>query len=361
MSHPPKQGFRQNEASESSGTDWIDRLDEETQDRVVAILDRYLVDLENGRSPSLELIVAEYPELAGPLRASLESIRMLNRVQGPGDTSNGGTTASLALTQSQSVNGYQIGRQLGRGAMGVVYAAKQEPMGNEVAIKFLETQGMSNQSSIERFRREARAAESLNHPSIVPVYHIGSEGGRHYYTMKLIDGTALSQRIDIAFQRNANSKTTPPAGAEYYQTLAKEMANVADALHAAHTMGIVHRDIKPSNLLIDSSDHVWITDFGLAHVEDGLNLTYSGDIIGTFQYMSPEQASGKRERVDCRSDIYSFGATLYELFTGHSPFSGMDRGEILSRIRTSEPLRPTAYNRNFAARSRNDHSTGHAT
>lgn len=231
--------------------------------------------------------------------------------------------------------------------MGVVYAATQEPMGNEVAIKFLETQGISNQSSIERFRREALAAESLNHPNIVPVYHIGCANGRHYYTMKLIDGTSLSQRIETAFHRNSNSQPTPPSDAEFYRGLAKEMANVADALHAAHTMGIVHRDIKPSNLLIDSSSHVWITDFGLAHVEDGLNLTYSGDIIGTFQYMSPEQASGKRERVDCRSDIYSFGATLYELFTGHSPFSGMDRGEILNRIQTSEPLRPAAYNRNL--------------
>jgi eukaryotic-like serine/threonine-protein kinase len=347
VSHPPKPGLHRNEVSEPSGTDWIDRLDTETQDRVVAILDRYLVDLENGRCPSVESIVAEYPELAGPLRSSLESIRMLNRVQGTGDSNIAGTAATLGLNSLQNVDGYQIGRQLGRGAMGVVYAATQEPMGNEVAIKFLETQGMNNQSSIERFRREARAAESLNHPNIVPVYHIGCENGRHFYTMKLIDGTSLSQRIDAAFHRNANLQTTLPPGSEFYQKLANEMAHVADALHAAHTMGIVHRDIKPSNLLIDSSDHVWITDFGLAHVEDGLNLTYSGDIIGTFQYMSPEQASGKRERIDCRSDIYSLGATLYELFTGHSPFSGMARGEILSRIQSSEPLRPAAYNRNL--------------
>jgi len=347
VSHPPNQDFNYHRSSEPSGTDWIDRLDTEMQECVVAILDRYLGDLENGRRPSVESIVAEYPELAAPLRSSLESIRLLNRVHGTDDSNSNGTKASLGLSSSQTVEGFQIGRQLGRGAMGVVYAAMQTPMGNEVAIKFLETQGISNQSSIERFRREARAAESLNHPSIVPVYHIGCENGRHYYTMKLIDGTSLSQRIDAAFHRNNKLQTTPPSDAEFYQKMASEMANVADALHAAHTMGIVHRDIKPSNLLIDSSDHVWITDFGLAHVEDGLNLTYSGDIIGTFQYMSPEQASGKRERVDCRSDIYSFGATLYELFTGHSPFSGLNRGEILSRIQTSEPLRPTAYNRNL--------------
>ena len=339
-------------------TDWIDQLDDAMQDRVVAILDQYLVELEAGGQPSVESILAEYPELAGPLRSSLESIRLLNCVHIASDDSNARNRVNpLIGAQPTSISGFEIGRELGRGAMGVVYAAKIESTESEVAIKFLESQGVRDQGCIERFRREARAAESLNHPSIVPVYHIGCENGRHFYTMKLIDGASLSHSIDVSYQRSPNSK--PELGRnsigsgsltttiEYYQTLAKEMAKVADALHAAHTMGIVHRDIKPSNLLMDSTGHIWITDFGLAHVEDGLNLTYSGDIIGTFQYMSPEQASGKRERIDSRSDIYSLGATLYELFTGHAPFSGMDRAQILQRIQTVEPLRPKAYNRDL--------------
>ena len=358
MSHPRNQDSKVFTLVDPSETDWIDRLDEAMQDKVVAILDLYLVELENGGHPSIESIVAEYPELERPLRSSLESIRLLNRVHGAsGELEIGDSAALPTWTHPKKVCGFEIGRELGRGAMGVVYAAKLESTGGEVAIKFLDSQGVRDQGCIERFRREARAAESLNHPSIVPVYDIGCDHGRHYYTMKLIDGAPLSHTIDIAFHRNSSSIRSMPsdfrelnsvsATGEYYRNLAKEMAKVADALHAAHTMGVVHRDFKPSNLLMDSTGHIWITDFGLAQVEDGLSLTYTGDIIGTFQYMSPEQASGKRERVDFRSDIYSLGATLYELFTGHAPYSGMDRAEILQRIQTAEPLRPIAYNRNL--------------
>ena len=358
MSQLRKQDSRFYAAVMPTETDWIDQLDAAMQDKVVAILDQYLVELETGGQPSAELILAENPDLAGPLRSSLESIRLLNNVHVESDDSNTRIGSNPWMgTHPISVSGFQIGRELGRGAMGVVYAAKHESTENEVAIKFLESQGVRDQGCIERFRREARAAESLNHPNIVPVYHIGSENGRQYYTMKLIDGASLSHSIDDSFQRTSDSKrelgrnsigfASLPTTVEYYQTLAIEMAKVADALHAAHSMGIVHRDIKPSNLLVDSTGHIWITDFGLAHVDDGLNLTYSGDIIGTFQYMSPEQASGKRERIDSRSDIYSFGATLYELFTGHAPFSGMDRAEILQRIQTVEPLRPKAFNRDL--------------
>lgn len=355
MSHSRNQGSKVFTLVDPSETDWIDRLDEAMQDRVVALLDKYLVELENGGHPSIESIVAEYPELARPLRSSLESIRLLNRVHGASDDSHASPPVFPMRTHPKSVGEFELGRELGRGAMGVVYAAKMASTGSEVAIKFLDSQGVRDQGGIERFRREARAAESLNHPSIVPVYHIGCDNGRHYYTMKLIDGASLSHTIDTAFHRNSNTIRVGPSNSsklnspvptgEYYRSLANEMAKVADALHAAHTMGVIHRDIKPSNLLMDSTGHVWITDFGLAHVEDGLNLTYSGDIIGTFQYMSPEQASGKRERVDFRSDIYSLGATLYELFTGNAPYSGMDRAEILRRIQTAEPLRPLAYNR----------------
>ncbi len=358
MSLLRKQDSRVFASGISTETDWIDQLDEATQYKVVAILDDYLVELEKGSRPSVDSILAEYPELAGQLRSSLESISLLNKVHiasNDANTNNSGNP--LMVTQSLRIYGFQIGRELGRGAMGVVYAAKMESTGSEVAIKFLESHGVRDQGCIERFRREARAAESLNHPSIVPVYHIGCEDGRHYYTMKLIDGVSLSHSIDLSFQRNPSSQreleSNPiglghlPITIEHYRTLAKEMANVANALHEAHTMGIVHRDIKPSNLLMDSTGHIWITDFGLAHVEDGLNLTCTGDIIGTFQYMSPEQASGRRERIDFRSDIYSFGATLYELFTGHAPFSGMDRALILQCIQTAEPLRPTVYNRDL--------------
>jgi len=357
MSQPRNQGSKVFTLVDPSETDWIDRLDEAMQDRVVALLDQYLVELENGGHPSVESIVAEYPELAGPLRSSLESIRLLNRVHEASDDSYKPGPDIPTWTHPKNFGGFEIGRELGRGAMGVVYAAKLESTGSEVAIKFLESQGVHDQGCIERFRREARAAESLNHPSIVPVYHIGCDKGRNYYTMKLIDGVSLSKTIDIAF-RHSNSTSIPTSELArpnapsipdaYYRSLAKEMAKVADALHAAHTMGVIHRDIKPSNLLMDSTGHIWITDFGLAHVEDGLNLTYSGDIIGTFQYMSPEQASGKRELVDCRSDIYSLGATLYELFTGRAPYSDMDRAEILNCIQTTEPLRPITYNRNLS-------------
>ncbi len=348
MSSPRKTDSSVLKSVISSESDWIDRLDEATQYRVVAILDKYLVELENGGQPSIDAIVAEYPELDKPLRSSLESIRLLNKVHEGSDHSEILTIYSNHNPPSEAVvGGYVIGRELGRGAMGVVYAAKCEANAEEVAIKFLETKGIRDQGCIERFRREARAAESLNHPNIVPVYEIGYDQSKHFYTMKLIDGASLSHTIDATFNRIANSTECLPSNVEYYRHLAEAMSRVADALHAAHSTGIVHRDIKPSNLLMDTKGQIWITDFGLAHVDDGLNLTYTGDIIGTFQYMSPEQASGKRERIDIRSDIYSLGATLYELFTGFAPYAGLERAEILQRIQTAEPLRPTAYNRDL--------------
>ncbi len=340
-------------AVDSLDADWIDELDEATQERIVAVLDLYLTQIESGTLPSIDAIVAEHPDLEGPLRKSLESLRWLHEVpKPPNEQLHGSTVTDLTWTNPRVLDGYVIGRELGRGAMGVVYAARLESADHEVAIKVLDASGLNDRGRIARFRREARAAESLNHPSIVPVYQIGCAKGRHYYTMKLIAGESLALHIDRVFNRrpipeSVDGSTVPneePIPSQNrYQRLAGEMANVADALHAAHTTGIVHRDIKPSNVLMDTSGHLWITDFGLAHVDDGRSLTCSGDIIGTFQYMSPEQASGKQETIDRRSDIYSLGATLYELFTGHPPYSGLDPAEILQRIQSTEPVRPSTY------------------
>ena len=180
MSHSRNQGSKVFTLVDPSETDWIDRLDEAMQDRVVALLDQYLVELENGCHPSIESMVAEYPELAGPLRSSLQSIRLLNRVHGASDDSHVSPALFPMGTHPKSVGGFEIGRELGRGAMGIVYAAKMASTGSEVAIKFLDSQGGRDPGCIERFRREARAAESLNHPSIVPVYHIGCDKGSNF-------------------------------------------------------------------------------------------------------------------------------------------------------------------------------------
>ncbi len=313
-------------------------LKDEQQHRLVALLDSYLVEMENGRSPDREQLIAANPDLEVELREALESIDLLQRFELP-------TSAPLNLTPSNShrvwekpqrIGPYDIGEELGRGAMGVVYSATLRSTQTEVAIKVLLGTWSREKQRIERFQREARAAESLNHPNIIPVYDIGNEDGHYFYTMKRIEGESLSQFI-------SGQPRNPTAEDARFKKLAAWFAQVADALHAAHASGIVHRDVKPSNLLIDEQDHIWITDFGLAQIDDGATLTRSGDLVGTFQYMSPEQASGRPETVDRRTDIYSLGVTMFETFTGRQPFAELEAAQLIQAIRTLEPHRPRYY------------------
>ena len=250
---------------------------------------------------------------------------------------------------------YEILEEIGRGGMGVVYRARQRTLDRIVALKVLPLASLADSHQLTRFHNEARAAATLQHPHIVPVYSVGEERGVHYYAMQYIAGPTLAQMLEQLradeFPNAADSEreAAPQKGgiataiindrrsspATYCRSVAGWAWQVADALSNAHQHGILHRDIKPGNLLLDETGNIWITDFGLARLELGTTITSAGAVVGTLRYMSPEQAAGNSSIVDHRTDIYSLGVTLYEALTLQPAHAGNSRGELLQRIATS--------------------------
>jgi serine/threonine protein kinase/WD40 repeat protein len=231
---------------------------------------------------------------------------------------------------------YRIVREIGRGGMGIVYEAIQQKLGRSVALKVLPHGLFQTQCATTRFQREAAAAAGLHHTNIVPVYEAGEDNGTFYYAMQLIDGDGLDVvRNEIRRSRSGQS-VVRSAGDDYYHFVAEIGRQAASALHYAHDRGIVHRDVKPSNLILDQDGIVWLADFGLAKQLDS-GLTRSAAAPGTLRYMSPERFQGT---VDPSSDIYSLGATLYELLTLEPAFSSEDQLSLLEQIMRVEPRLP---------------------
>jgi serine/threonine protein kinase/Tfp pilus assembly protein PilF len=234
--------------------------------------------------------------------------------------------ASAALAPpaaaTERLGDYRILRELGRGAMGIVFEAVQESLGRRVALKVLPGNFALEPRRVERFYREARAAARVHHPSIIPVYEVGEADGTHYYAMEFIDGPSLSALIDEA--RRSEAKKARPGSSSgdpaYIGRVVAEMASLAEGLEKTHEHGLIHRDVKPSNILVDSTGRYVLVDFGLVREEAAETITRSGEMVGTLAYMSPEQVS--RHRVDARADVYSLGATLYEALTLRPPFEG---------------------------------------
>jgi tetratricopeptide (TPR) repeat protein len=271
---------------------------------------------------------------------------------------------------------FVIGRELGRGGMGVVYEAVQTSLNRKVALKVLRDAGCLPTSAVQRFHREAEAAAKLHHSNIVPIYTTGEQDGIHFYAMELIEGPSLDRVIRQL--RGAQPATPAPrvpdragdsapddpdatgpyvatpapslgsgsatstltSGDAYFDTVARMVAEVADALDYAHRNGVVHRDIKPSNLLLSPAGRLCVSDFGLARVTEQPGMTITGEMVGTPRYMSPEQIAAGRVPVDHRTDIYSLGATLYELLTLQAPFAAEHREQLLAQIINQEPRPP---------------------
>jgi tetratricopeptide (TPR) repeat protein len=342
------------------------------EDRVAEVVDAFMGEVHAGGRPDVEEYTRRHPEMASVLRQVLPALGVLGPAESGEGARDGGVPGRGCLGD------YRLLREVGRGGMGVVYEAEQVSLGRRVALKALPFAATMDPRHLQRFHNEARAAACLDHPHVVKVHAVGSDRGVHYYAMQFIDGVTLAEII-ARQQRPAPTQAGGPASAArgepttayapgpgpqartadgassatqpaprdraYYRRVAEWGIQAAEALEHAHGLGIVHRDVKPANLMLDAHGKLWVTDFGLARTAADSGLTLTGDLLGTLRYMSPEQALARHGLVDHRTDVYSLGATLYELLTLEPAFPGHDRAELLRQIAFEDPRPPRRLNR----------------
>jgi eukaryotic-like serine/threonine-protein kinase len=376
-------------------TDPIDR-----DERLGEAIEAFLALAEEGPPPDPEVFAQRYPELGEDLRAALEGLALVRGLVGDP------TGAGHRFEAGHRIAGYRIVRELGRGGMGIVYEAVHVDLDRPVALKVLATQAAPDSVGRRRFLNEARTAAGLHHTHIVPVFDVGQVGGLCYYAMQRIEGNGLDHVIR-ALRRNRSTAAgsgggsvhtvrstapsasppqtdgasrftgstgtwvagghppeglagvrpggerggrddeappyEPPRGSAYFRWVAEVGRRAAEALAHAHHRGVIHRDIKPSNILVDSRGAIWVADFGLARRLDDPGLTQSDSRLGTPRYMSPEQAD--RGEIDARTDVYSLGASLYELLTLRPPFEGRTAADLTRQICLRDPVPPRQADR----------------
>jgi serine/threonine protein kinase len=322
--------------------------------------------VREGKLPAIEEYALRYPGLAARIRELFPTLMLLEGMAATGDSGTAEAPPSLILPGSVFGN-YRIEREIGRGGMGIVYEAVHILLEKRVALKVLPGRTDADAAHLERFFREARIAAGLHHTNIVPVFDVGQVSGTPYFAMQYIEGRGLDQILRI-IQPAADQRESPDYGdtnkairnfidpstriraglpsrlEDYFRWVADMGLQAAEGLAYAHERKVIHRDIKPSNLLLDKEGVLWIADFGLARKIEDPAVTQSGTLVGTPRYMSPEQAEAARRPIDLRSDIYSLGATLYELITCRPVFEGKTPQEVLSQIVTREPVAPRQLN-----------------
>ena len=221
--------------------------------------------------------------------------------------------------------------EIAQGGMGVVYKARQVSLNRLVALKMIRAGELATADEVRRFYAEAEAAANLDHPNIVPLYEVGEHEGRHYFSMAYVAGYNLLELV-------RDNLLSPREAAEY-------VATIAGAIHFAHEQGVLHRDIKPSNVLLDKTGQVRITDFGLAkRIGSDADLTRQSQVLGTPEYMSPEQAQGHHDDLGPAADVYSLGALLYTLLTGRPPFRSENWMTTLKQVVERDPISPRDLN-----------------
>ena len=356
-----------------------------------------------GERPSIEEYAERYPDVASELRDLLPAVAAVEQSEGDAEIPSAAiSNSAVAEGPVKELGDYQIIREIGRGGMGIVYEARQISLNRHVALKTLPFAAVLDQRLLKRFKNEAMAAAQLKHSNIVSVFAVGCERGIHFYAMEYIEGNTLadvirnlrdadvlhakpdlsSKQLESDVSDLDGDETTSPSNSpgsngsrikhrsaastigdlqaaistqrsvkptSYWRTIAQFIIEVAEALDYAHNEGIVHRDIKPSNLILDAGGRVWVTDFGLARIQSDPGVTASGDLIGTLRYMSPEQVLAKRVVIDHRTDIYSLGATLYELMTLRPAFPSDQRQELLRQITLEDPRPPRRINKSVPA------------
>ncbi|MGI9465733.1 MAG: serine/threonine protein kinase [Rubripirellula sp.] len=311
---------------------------DEHSEFLAKVADDFSQHLRDGNPFDVEALINQNPEIGDELSELLDIAAMLERMREQQSLAAGGPVIGHRVPDQ--LGEFDIIREVGRGGMGVVFEAVQQPLNRRVAVKVLPKAALWDARSIARFRREAATAARLHHSHIVPVYGVGQHDGCHFYAMQFIEGETLASLIEG--MRNGNSTferaaASPSEEDTRIRSIALTIADAAEALSYAHVQGTLHRDIKPSNLLLDTHGHVWIADFGLALPDDDWLGSHTKTVAGTAHYMAPEQFDGRPEQ---RSDVYSLGLVLHELLTLQPAF-----GRAIDHRRASPKVtRPRSIN-----------------